>query len=333
MKSISHFGNPVRPRLSVRAGLLALVLCGASTLQAQVTGSGTATTGSRPAKPLGSGTDTPVPLTVKPATGDVLYLQMRQTIEMGAQRREGYALPKAGVEVIPDRDERRGPPLGPRRSAVPTRTTAMDFYAHSTVEVSDASGSIVSTVVDSLLVRTTDLGQPPRSERLPVPVGAPSTRIRVRSNGSMIMENAPASSAAVGATLSAMPAMLPDSPVKVGDTWERDVDMPPLPMTTYRADGVLRAVFRLDSITDNGRDAYVSLRGSLRREGTTRDLPPGTRVVTDGMMTGTLMLDRARGWITDVNTVIDVISEVVAPADGGPPLQLGIRITQRLRVR
>jgi hypothetical protein len=258
---------------------------------------------------------------------------MLQIVEMGAQRREAYQLPRSGVEVLPDREVRRVPPPGPRRNAIPTRITVMDLFAHSAVESSDDGGAVVSTLMDSLFVRSSDAGPLPRAQRVPIPGGSQPTRILVQHNGSMRMIDGPNKAAQVGATLSAMPAMLPDRVVKVGDTWERDVEMPPLPLSTYRADGVLRAVFRLDSITRGGREAYVSLRGTLRREAAARDLPPGSRVVTDGTMTGTLMLDRVRGWITNADTVIDVVSEVVAPADGGPPLQLGIRITQKLRVK
>ncbi len=288
------------------------------------------------ARPLGSGIDAAVPLVVAPNRGDLLLLEMQQVVEMGGQRLPAYSLPRSGSQVRPERPERPSPRNGPRRSALPQRVTEMDFYARSTVEANDARGTVVSTIMDSLLVRESDMGKPPRMQRVALPAGSKPTRIRVRQNGSMSMLDVPGGAAAVGATLSAMPAFLPDHDVKVGDTWERDVEIPPLPLPGYRADGVLRAEFRLDSITRGGRNAWVSLTGTLRRSGAARaarDLPAGSRVVTDGTMNGTLMLDRVRGWITEADTVIDVISEVAAPSDGGTPVELAIRITQRLRVK
>ncbi len=281
---------------------------------------------------LGTGIIAPVLLRVNPETGDVLLLHMQQTVEMGGQRLASYSLPQSGVQTMPEREPLRYPPRGPRRSAVPTRITVMDFYAHSAVELSDNQGAVVATVVDSLWVKTGSQQQM-RAQRMPMNTETKPTRIRVKPNGSMAMVDAPSNVASVGASLSAMPAMLPDGPVKVGDTWERDVDVPPLPVASYRADGVLHAIFRLDSISRTGREAFVSMRGTLRREGAPRDLPRGTQVITDGIMSGTLLLDRVRGWITEADTVIDVISDVVGAPDAGQSMQIGIRIRQQLRVR
>lgn len=281
---------------------------------------------------LGTGIIAPVMLRVRPETGDVLLLHMQQTVEMGGQRLESYSLPRSTVKTLPGREPARTPPRGPLRSALPTRVTVTDFYAHSAVELSDAAGAIVATVVDSLVVKTGTLQQL-RGQRVSMDAYATPTRIRVKPNGSMSMVDAPSNVTSVGSSLAAMSAMLPDGPVKVGDTWERDVDVPQIPVASYRADGVLHAIFRLDSISRNGQEAYVSMRGTLSREGARRDLPRGTRVITDGIMSGTLLLDRVRGWITEADTVIDVISEMVGVTDPGQSMQAGIRITQQLRVR
>jgi hypothetical protein len=274
-----------------------------------------------------------VELVVQPTTGDVLRLEMQQVIEMSAARRDGRYFPDASLGAGSAREIGPQPAVGPRRNATPTRVTIMDFVAHSTVERSDESATVLATVPDSLIVRTGEIGQALTSQRVPLPVSAQPTRIRVAANGAMSMLDAGAEAAAVGATLSAMPAMLPDEAVFVGDTWERDVEMPPLPLAAYRADGRLHAVFRLDSMRRGGRDAYVSVRGELRRDGAGRELPPGSRVVTAGTMTGTLTLDRDRGWIVDARTTIEMHSAVVGAESGGAPMELGIRISQRMRVR
>ena len=110
--------------------------------------------------------------------------------------------------------------------------------------------------------------------------------------------------------------------------------LPSLPVNGYRADGVVRARFRFDSLTNGGRNAWISLEGSLHRDGTSRDLPAGTRVITAGMMRGMLVVDRQRAWIIDARTVMDVQSEV-SPGAGGssPPIVLDLRIQQRIRVK
>jgi hypothetical protein len=133
-----------------------------------------------------------------------------------------------------------------------------------------------------------------------------------------------------------MPGMLPDGAVRIGDTWERDIPLPSLPVSSFRADGVVRARFRLDSLTHRGRDAWISLDGILRRDGAARDLPPGTRVITAGTMLGILVVDRERAWIVDARTVIDVRSDVSPGPTGGTPnapVLLDIRIRQHMHVR
>ena len=271
-------------------------------------------------------------LQVRPAPGDVLRLEMQQVIEMTGARKPAGVLAVGGLPTSGQPVD-SAPTVGPRRDRLPTQVTIMDYYAHSTVESLDSTGIVLLAVTDSLLVRAGKQGQPLVSQSLPIEPSAGSTRVRVSTNGAMSMLNATGRAASVGATLSAMPAMLPDQPVAVGESWERDVHLPPLPFTSFRAEGVLRTTFTLDSTTRDGRDAYVSVRGELHRDGSLKELPVGSRVITDGTLRGTLVLDRKRGWITDARTTIEVRSDVVAADDAAPPMQLGIRISQRMRVR
>jgi hypothetical protein len=209
----------------------------------------------------------------------------------------------------------------------------MEVFGHSTVERSDASGSVLTASIDSMRAATGDAGDDLVPRRVPLDPSARTSRLRVAPNGSMALDPAGRGAAAVAPTLSGMPAMLPDQPVRVGDSWEHEVEMPPLPFTPYRTDGVLATTFRLDSLSADGADAWVSVRGTMRRDGPTRDLPAGTRVVTAGTMRGTLRFDRERRWITEASTTVHLQSEVVATADGSPPMHVSIRIGQRMRVR
>lgn len=258
-----------------------------------------------------------VHLHVAPEAGDVLAVAVRQTIEMGA-----------GVGNTT---------TGPRRDAMPHRVTVTEYYARSTVERADDGVTMLSTVTDSLFVHVGQAGAALLRQRVPVNSTARPTRLRVHEDGAMTVVDGPTSTAtnagAINAALSAMPPMLPDRAVAVGETWEREIALPPLPFVTHRADGAVHTVFRLDSVTRGGRDAWVSVHGSLRRDGAVRDLPAGTRVIAAGSMEGTLHLDRVRGWITDAQTVIVLQSELVGNADAAPTPAPGIRITQRLQVK
>jgi hypothetical protein len=131
-----------------------------------------------------------------------------------------------------------------------------------------------------------------------------------------------------------MPGLLPEEPVTVGRTWQRDMTLPSLPVNAYRVDGVVQVRLRLDSLSRGGRQAWMSLTGVLRRDGAARELPAGTRLVSAGTIRGTLTVDRTRAWITDARTVMELQSEVASgPTGSGRPMRLEVRIVQRMRVR
>ncbi|MBC8089261.1 MAG: hypothetical protein H7Z40_18500 [Phycisphaerae bacterium] len=276
-----------------------------------------------------------VNLVVRPHVGDTLWLLVEQTMETRSvpvteSRRQGNA---AGT-IGPRAPAVRGPEYGPVRDPSISQTTQMRLNAHSLVESSDLKTTWLSATTDSLFVRTGTGGQlgPERAVRLSS--ADRRTRVNVTPDGAMSIVEAGANTAAMAASLAGMPPMLPGRAVSVGDQWERDIVLPSLPMVGLGANGVVHARFRLDSLTRAGRLAYVSLTGTLRREGAARDLPPGTQVATAGVLRGYLILDRTRGWITEAQTVIEVQSDVTpAPGDEGKARSLDIRLLQRVRVR
>jgi hypothetical protein len=271
-------------------------------------------------------------LLVRPRVGDTLRLQMEQTIEVSS--RPGS--PTSSATVL---DGTRTPPspapeYGPRRSRGAMRITRVLLYAHSLVEASDLSVTTLLATTDSMSVWAgvpTD-GKAP--QMMPLPSEGRQVRVRVTPDGAMRVNDPPPGAMELGATLAAMPGMLPQEPVRIGDHWERDIVLPSMPVSGYRADGVVRARFRLDSLTRGGRNAWISLEGSLHRDGASRELPAGTRVITAGTMRGTLVVDRDRAWIVDARTTMDVQSEVSpGPRSASAPVLLDLRIQQRVRVR
>jgi hypothetical protein len=276
-----------------------------------------------------------VRLIVRPRVGDTLHLLMEQTIEMtgrqtNATSRSGPdALGRNRTEPVP-----KGPEYGPRRERASPRMTRLLLYAHSLVESSDLSATTLLATTDSVAMWAgtgPDVGQP---QAMPLPSEGRQVRVRVTPDGAMRVNDPPPGAMELGATLASMPGMLPESAVRVGDSWDRDIMLPSLPVSGFRADGVVRAQFRLDSITHGGRDAWISMVGTLRRDGAGHELPPGTRVVTAGTVRGTLLIDRTRAWIVDARTTIDVQSSVTpGPAGAAAPMLLDLRILQRIRVR
>jgi hypothetical protein len=282
-----------------------------------------------------------VSLHMRPRVGDTLHLQMEQTIEVSGRRTESSVSPVgSGVGI----DGRRAggatqptpksPSYGPRRARASLRVTKLVMYAHSLVEASDLSATTLLATTDSMAMWAGAAAETGRPTLLPLPSDGRQVRIRVTPDGAMRMSDPPPGAMELGATLAAMPALLPDHTVHVGERWVRDIVLPSLPLSGYRADGVVRTRFRLDSLTNGARNAWISMDGELRRDGAARELPAGTRVVTAGTVRGTMVLDRLRAWIVDARTVIDVQSEVTpGPAEMAPPMLLDLRIVQRIHVR
>ncbi|WP_310569787.1 hypothetical protein [Gemmatimonas sp.] len=282
-----------------------------------------------------------VTLIVRPRVGDMLRLQMDQTIEMSGRRTESSVPPvgsgagidgrRAGGTVPP---ASKSPEYGPRRARASLRVTKLVMYAHSLVEASDLSSTTLLATTDSMAMWAGTAAEQARLEMLPLPADGRQVRVRVTPDGAMRVSDPPPGAMELGATLASMPALLPENAVRVGERWVRDIVLPSLPLSGYRTDGVVRTRFRLDSLTQGGRNAWISMEGELRRDGAARELPAGTRVVTAGTVRGTMVLDRLRAWIVDARTVIDVQSEVTpGPAEAARPMLLDLRIVQRIRIR
>jgi hypothetical protein len=63
-------------------------------------------------------------------------------------------------------------------------------------------------------------------------------------------------------------------------------------------EGVVRALFRLDSVSRDEKLAYISMRGDMKRDSVPAGPPRGTRMHLNGTVSGELLLDRRRGWLT-----------------------------------
>jgi hypothetical protein len=126
--------------------------------------------------------------------------------------------------------------------------------------------------------------------------------------------------------MSSMPAVFPRRPVSVGESWVREMPLPAGGPLGVKGSGHVRATFRLDSLTRAGELAHVSLHGEIRPDSGTQG------VQFSGNVTGAMLVDRARGWMTDSRFTVLVRSLVSPPSSSGlPPMRFVTRVTQRLR--
>lgn len=309
-------------RVWLMGGLLAGSLVAAIPLRAQ-----------RPAARGASARAAGVSLIVRPRVGDTLQLHVEQTVTVSGRRVDG---PRSSVPPVLQgkRGASPAPDYGPRLDRATARVSHVQLYAHSLVEASDLHETTLLATTDSVSMWSGAAGEIEQPVSLPVSGGNRQVRVVVTPDGAMRVGDPGPADAALGATLASVPGLLPDGPVRVGSEWQRQMQLPSLPIGAYRAEGVVQARLRLDSLSRGERHAFITVVGMLRRDGAARELPAGTRVITAGTLRGTMVVDRQRAWITDARTVMDVQSEVApGPASVGTPMLLDLRIEQRVRVR
>jgi hypothetical protein len=246
----------------------------------------------------------PIALRIHPRLGDTLRLRYEQR-----------------TDVREDDDV----PMG--RSV----STTILVHAQSVVEASEPALTTVFASTDSgwVVFRSVDPrpGVGVQENRMMLPGIGSRMRLEVGTDGATEVVNAMGpGGGAQQSLLSQSPAMLPKLPVSVGDTWMRDIPLPPAASVALRGAGdvagTVRARFRFDSLSAGGRKAFVSVRATLNRDGRRADAPSAARVVSSGTLTGTLVLDRLRAWMVEMRTTVSLVSDLVPGAADGPPTML-----------
>ncbi len=245
-------------------------------------------------------------LQVRPGAGDTIRVRLDQTVEM------------------------TGPPGADGKVSVESGTLVL--LATLAVESVDADGATIVSTTDSLRVNS-----PPHSASSAVLAWAAgaanrAVRFRVAPNGSAYVPTG--RGRAIPSTLqSTMPATLPSRPITPGTEWTSVIQVPLASSVDPKGTATLSATFTFDSLSKSGELAFISVRGRLMKENSDPSPPTGGRshVETSGTVTGTVLLDRRRGWITDARTTFSLLS-LVTPADQSkPPMRVKMTISQWLR--
>jgi len=243
-------------------------------------------------------------LQIRPRVGDTLRVRLDQTVEMGSVGRE------ASIAV--------------------SETGTLVLHATLAIESVDRDGSTVVSVTDSVRVNS-----PPNSATAAVLSWASAAlnravRFRIASDGSASVPNSRGDlpPAAVAAQ---MPATLPRSPIAPGATWNARMEVPMASSADPDGRATLSATFAFDSLSRSGELAFVSLRGRLVKSGSTSGAKELGVVETSGTVTGQVLIDRRRGWITDARTTFSLQS-LVFPADRTKqPVRVRMTISQWMR--
>jgi hypothetical protein len=252
-----------------------------------------------------------ITLELRPRVGDTISMRLEQETEV-SRRRDG---------------EKAAPAPAPAASMSGITVT----FSRAVVESAVPAYTTIVAITDSVVMSSAEGGRAtapaPRHQS-----GGPQVRLMIAPDGSVTM---PADGAqaprALARNASLIPATFPADPVRVGDQWSREA---PLPAGTSQFGagviGRVKAFFRLDSLTHGGNLAWVSINGSLTPDPKAKSAD-GFATVEDGTVSGYMVVDRARGWLTESRFTI-VAHSALRPAFGvvSQPMYFTMRLTQSL---
>jgi hypothetical protein len=242
-------------------------------------------------------------LELRPRAGDTLRMRLDQTTEM----------------------------VGTRGGSTPMKvTTALQMYSRAIVEGRVATATLIVAVTDSVELSTSDANARKMLDQTETQLVGRKMRLRLSPNGVVALLDRPSEvPRSVTEMVSIMPASFPTEPVAVGETWVREMPIPPSARFGIPIGGIVRSTFRFDSLSRGGHYAYVSMRGTL--------VPDRVAVAEEaslgGSVNGSMVVDRRRGWLSESRFVIRMRTSIPA-ASGvlGAPLSFRTTITQRMRV-
>jgi len=245
-------------------------------------------------------------LQIKPHPGDTLRMRLDQESEMTGVRRSSGGEMSAMV------------------------VTTMRMFSRAVVEGATEQGTTVLAITDSVHLATTDDHSKAAAASAESQMRGQKARFRVSPDGSMsVVTDGANGQTEVSQVVSLMPATFPKSPIKVGESWIREMPLPAGMQLGAPVSGKLHVTFTLDSLSKGGDWAYVSMRGEM--------LPakgPGSAsgtVLERGSVNGTMLVDKKRGWLTESWFNIVVSSSLKPmPSTNEQPIRMQMRITQHM---
>jgi hypothetical protein len=255
-----------------------------------------------------------VVLQIRPRIGDTLHLRLDQQTELSGKRR------LAGGEV-----------------ATTTVVTTMRMFSRAIVQKTLPKATIVRAVTDSVRLTTTDANARTSAADTERMLEGRSMQLRIAPNGTVSVEDSSSEAPRELADVVAlMPGTLPTGPVQVGMTWVREMPLPggsKVAPGATSATGWLHAKFRLDSLAHEGTLAFISLRGEMTSDpdASVKASPGSGPVLERGSVSGTLVVDRRRGWLTESRFTILVHSSLRLPGAPDTMMRFETRVTQRMK--
>jgi hypothetical protein len=240
----------------------------------------------------------PVVLSIRPHAGDTLHMRYDQRVETIATTSE------------------RG--HGDTTSSI---VSTLLVLSRTIIESADSTGADIVAVTDSVAATSSGGRMPESAEAAREMLQGKEVHLHLSPDGTIVAEDSGASPE-VRSMFAAMPAILPKAPTPVGRRWKREMDGP---IGSAMGHAEVKTTFQLDSLSRGGDLAYVSVRGTVSQSS---EGPGPQKGESSGIVTGTVLLDLRRGWVTESRDRI-VITSVIRARDA--KMRIKMTVTQWLR--
>ena len=235
-------------------------------------------------------------LSIRPHAGDTLHMRYDQHVETIATTQRGRADTTTSV------------------------VSTLLILSRTIVESSDSTGADIVAVADSVAATSSGGRTPESAEAARRMLQGKEVHLHLSPDGATAAEDSEANPE-LRSFFAAMPAILPRAPTPVGRHWKREMDGP-IGSATEHAE--VKTTFQLDSLSRSGELAYVSYRGTVSQASD----GPDTKGESSGTVTGTVLLDLRRGWVTESRDRI-VVTSVIRSRDA--KMRIKMTVTQWLR--
>lgn len=246
-----------------------------------------------------------VVLELRPRFGDTLNMRVDQTTEVTGTRKGMAAKP-----VL----------------------TQMSMFSRAIVELTTPAAAMILAITDSVNASATDDRARQLVSATERQLEGRQMRLRMAPDGTVGLADQPPQEPQmpqeVNDLIALMPASLPKGSVAVGDTWLREMRLPPSANFGVPVAGIVKAAFRLDSVTADGDHAFLSMRGTLEpsKDGI---VPAGTYT---GTVTGRMIVDRRRGWFSETAFQVNMRTAMIPVPASPDTIHLRLRLTQHMVV-
>lgn len=206
--------------------------------------------------------------------------------------------------------------------------TRMAMFARAIIEGESNAETAVLAVTDSVRLWSSDARGLNAARQIEAQLRGQRVKFRVTPEGLVAMDQTANAPREVAHVVSLMPATFPKGPIKVGESWMRDMPLPTGTQLGAQLSGLLHVTLRLDSLAHAGDLAFISMLGEMQPA-----TGPGAAsqvVLEKGSVTGTMVLDRKRGWLSESWFNVAVVTSTASPPNGGAS-RMQMRITQHMR--